>query len=246
MSFKKVLVCCPTANVKNYCFEQWIENVMQFNYPNFDIRVFDNSVKSANNTQFLNETFRKLFGSSKKFEAIAIDSMWDKSNLIPKMAHSHNMCKNYALKNGYDYILHLESDVFPPHDVIERLMAHQKNVIGAIYHSDEGLNRYAMVYEDIELSPNRITTITSSHHNGEIRLFDGTVKKVAHVGLGCVLISSKVLSKIVFRYEENRNAAPDTLFAEDCKMMNIPINLDTSIVCRHDNQPWGLYGIDYK
>ena len=37
MNFEKVLICAPTASAKNYCFDKWITNVMDFTYPNFEI-----------------------------------------------------------------------------------------------------------------------------------------------------------------------------------------------------------------
>jgi hypothetical protein len=70
--------------------------------------------------------------------------------------------------------------------------------------------------------------------------------QVAHVGLGCVLISKKVLQKLKFRSVNGVNNHPDSFFAEDCYRYKIPIWIDSSIVCSHDNQDWGIYGLDFK
>ena len=35
-SFPKILVASPTSINKDYCFDQWIDNVFSFTYPNFD------------------------------------------------------------------------------------------------------------------------------------------------------------------------------------------------------------------
>ena len=46
------------------------------------------------------------------------------------MAKSHETIRQKALKGNYDYLLHLESDVFPPIDIIERLLEKKKKIIG--------------------------------------------------------------------------------------------------------------------
>jgi len=247
--FKKVLVASPTAAAKNYCFEDWIENVMGFTYPNFDIRLFDNTDDDGVNANYLNNTFKYLHGKNNdKFfaENTLLRNRISSKSIIEKMTHSHNDCRTYTLENGYDYLLHLESDIFPPKDVIERLLFHQKNLIGGLYFTDEGIYRMAMVLEHFELAPNRIEPIATSFCGGEIRLFDGQVKDVSHIGLGCILISSKVLQRVSFRFDNDRKLFPDTYFHEDCKKNKIPTNIDTSILCRHENKSWGINGIDFN
>jgi hypothetical protein len=75
---------------------------------------------------------------------------------------------------------------------------------------------------------------------------DGTLKKVASVGLGCVLIKTDVLKKIPFRFVKGENLHPDTFFSEDCFRFNVSIFADTSVICRHDNKSWGVYGVNYN
>jgi len=248
LSFKKVLVCCPTAKAKDYCFPEWIENVMQFTYPEFDIAMFDNTDDDGAYAAYLNQYVKENYGNLRPFKAInSIASRGIKtSSVINRMCISHNDCRKECLEGGYDCIVHIESDVFPEKDVIERLLAHGKNVVGGLYYSDEGRFRSAMVYERVELSPRNITTMQSSYFGGEIRLFDGTLKQVAMIGLGCILITDRVLKRIQFRHMPERNVHPDTYFSEDCELNNIPIHLDTSLICSHQNQSWGIYGVDYQ
>ncbi len=46
----KILIAAPQADVKNYCFEDWLRNVRQFTYPKSKIDIFlaDNSRTSDN------------------------------------------------------------------------------------------------------------------------------------------------------------------------------------------------------
>jgi cellulose synthase/poly-beta-1,6-N-acetylglucosamine synthase-like glycosyltransferase len=246
--FKKVLVSCPTAAAKNYCFKEWIDNVMNFTYPNFDIRLFDNTDDKGANANYLNDYINTEYGNkSGKFfaENTLVKHNLKTSSIIAKMCFSHNDCRNYALDNDYDYLLHLESDVFPPKDVIERLMFRQKNITGGLYFTGEGKHRVAMVMERLQLTENYITSMYIYPNSGEIRLFDGDIHQVAQLGLGCVLISRKAMERVKFRYIPDRNFHPDTYFSEDCDTLNIPIHLDSSVVCRHENRLWGFYGLDF-
>jgi cellulose synthase/poly-beta-1,6-N-acetylglucosamine synthase-like glycosyltransferase len=245
--FPKVLLACPTADVKNYCFEQWIENVFSLNYPNYDIIMFDNSNDGGENAKYLQSFVWQKYGQlGERFKAInsLIQNGVQANSTYVKLCMSHNDCRTYALKNNYDYLFHLESDIMPPKDVIQRLMFHKKNVIGGVYYIAEGSGRRNIIYQHLELAPTHLTSIETLVSE-EINLMDGEIKKVAQIGLGCVLITRKLLEKIHFRYENHRTCHPDTYFNEDCYSINVPVYADTSIICSHENKAWGIIGLDF-
>lgn len=246
--FKKVLVACPTAAIKNYCFEQWLDNVMSFTYPNFRIRMFDNTLDNGANADKLNSIFKEKYGDSDKFAAYSsqrLNSEISQSSVIERMAVSHNHCRNYALNNDFDFMLHLESDVFPQADIIEELLFCNKPVVGAVYYRDEGIFRKAMLQDNIYHSERSVGSVNHLV-NQELITIDGSVKKFASIGLGCALIAKPVMAKIPFRFVKNRGQHPDTYFSEDCLRFNIPIYANTACIARHDNKPWGQYGKDFK
>ena len=80
----------------------------------------------------------------------------------------------------------------------------------------------------------------------DIHFMDGTLKQVAHIGLGCVLIKTLIFNKIEFRFIKNEGFHPDTYFAEDCFRNKIPIYADTSCIARHENKAWGVYGFSFS
>ena len=241
--FPKVLVASPTASAKHYCFEEWLDNVMSFKYPNFDVRLFDNTV--GDNGKYVdkcNDHYQRNFGADEQFLQIKSKAS-PKHPVKKRIATSHEECRKYALENGYDYLLHLESDVFPEADVIERLMEKRKKVIGALFYRDHGIFRAVMLQKRIYSSPHNIKSVNFEAHEDQY-FVDGSVKKIASVGLGCVLIHKSVLEKIQFRYDPKQDVFPDSLFSQDCFMKNITIWVDTSQVCRHENKSWAL--IDVK
>lgn len=245
--FPRVLVSAPQAVAKKYCFERFIDNVMQFKYPNFDVKLFDNTDDNGMFTSYMNEYVEKHHGKNAKFEALNTVLMhkMKTDSVIERMARSHNDCRDFTLRLKYDYLLHLETDLFPPDDVIEQLMSLSKPVVSALYYVDNGIYRKPMLQRAIKLAP-RFLSSKNFMANEDLCFCDGTVKKVAHAGLGCILIHKSVFEKVKFRHIAGLNNHPDTYFAEDCASHKIPIFVDTSIVIEHENSPWGVFGLDYK
>jgi len=241
----KVLVSSPTASVKNYCDKQWIDNCMNFKYLNYDVVLFDNTEDNSLYTNSTNEWFKENYGvSNTKFKMINSLEIHNRKNvpLKERMVISHNDVIDYALKNKYEYVLHLESDVFPSLDVIERLIQNRKKVCGALYYRDEGEYRRLMIQQHFYKAPNVIISDNFKRQD-DLCFIDGETKKVSHVGLGCVLIHVSVFNKIRFRYDKNQDVFPDSLFSEDCFRNKIGIYADTSLICRHDNQAWDFINV---
>lgn len=245
--FPKVLVAAPQASAKKYAFERFIDNVMQFTYPNFDVKLFDNTMDGGTFTAYMNDYVLKHHGKNARFEALnsVLMHKLTTDSVIERMARSHNDCRDFTLRLKYDYLLHLETDLFPPSDIIELLMMKTKPIVSALYYVDNGIYRKPMIQRSIKLAP-RFLSSKNFMANEDLCFCDGTLKKVAHAGLGCILIHRSVLEKVNFRHIEGVNNHPDTYFAEDCAKERIPIMLDTSIVVEHENSPWGVFGLDYK
>jgi len=248
MSLPSVLIAAPTAEVKNYCFRNWIDNVMSFSYPNIDVFLSDNTndygANAKKNQTYCDDTYP---GARITIKPSMVSS---KLTLLEKMAFCHNECATRALNQGYDYLLHLESDIFPPSDVIEQLMAESiirpNAIIGAMYHTDEGKDRHLMVLKTINRSMFD-KKFDKLRPDEEAYFVNGYLRRVFSVGLGCVLIPRHLLPKIKFRADKKSDMAPDGYFAEDCYFRDkIEIYSHTGIMCRHDNRRWGIKGLDYK
>ena len=226
--FPKVLLCAPQHISKMYCWEQWYERITSLTYPNYDIFIADNS-KTVDNTDYINS-----------FEGV--EAVWtkDKGNgLLAHINDSHKQCAEQTLKGGYDFMFHLETDVFPPLDVIERLLVHKRPIIGGMYDIYFGKKRKAMIqmkegYERTLKGYNVVKFL----EEGEPLFYDGTVREVFHAGLGCMLIHRDILHGVKFRVEKGVNFHTDTWFANDCFLYNKDIYVDTTIMCKHYNQTW--------
>lgn len=238
--FPKILVTCPTASAKNYCAEEWIKHTQKFTYPNYDVVVFDNTPDDIENTMFLRKT--AIDNLAMNYE-VNWSGATSKQSVIERMCNSHNFCRDMAIELHYTHLLHLESDVFPPLDVIERLLFHGKKVCGGLYYRDSGVSRRLMAQKHIHPSPRNIISDNFLPED-DLEFVDGTLKTASSIGLGCVLISVDILKKIPFRFVEGIDMHPDSYFAEDCFKNNIKIFADTSIICEHRNENWDIHGLN--
>ena len=80
----------------------------------------------------------------------------------------------------------------------------------------------------------------------ELTFANGDLQRVFNASLGCTLIRKNVLHKFKFRYEKGKDAFPDYFFAVDMFTQGISVFVDTKQLCVHENQDWGLYGVNYK
>ena len=232
-TIQRVLVCGPQADVKKYCFKEWAENVKKLTYPVFDVFLADNSLDKE-----FSEEIKK-----EGFWCVNVTNDKNKHSVLKRLAQSHELCRKVAVKYKYDYILHLETDVFPPVDVIERLMFQNKEIVAGYYDLGEGSMRIPMLNT---LSSEKHPFRTATYGRFNRHLIDGKTHKILSAGLGCVLIKREVFVRFPFRYIEGQSWFPDVVWINDLYAKNIPYYVDTSIVCTHKNSDWGEYGKDYK
>ena len=221
----KILIGTPMNEVKNYCFDDFISRVSNLTYDNYDVLIADNSGSRKN---------------MKRIMKAGINCIHIKPKLKANQAYiteSHEALRLEALRGGYDFLLHLESDIIPPHDIIERLLIHQKQVTAATYFINEGHNSHLMIQE-IEKSGDTVRHTVNIDSGFDILEVDGKLKKVYAEGLGCMLIHKTVLEKVKFRWENGADAHADSFFAADLNHLKIPIYLDSSLILEHRNSSW--------
>ena len=230
----KILVAAPQADVKNYCFEEWLRNIRQFSYPQSQIDIFlaDNS-HTTENIDYIKSMGVKCVHIPKKGRGI-----------IEVMADCHQACLDYAKENDYDYLLHLETDIFPKHNILEELMTYKKPIVCGLYSIFDGAYREPMLRLIEKFNAGYMRAYGIS---GSIALYiDGKLLKVFSGALGCTLINKEIFDKIKFRSVENEHQFPDTWFANDMYAQGIPIYVSTKSQCKHYNKSWGTYNINFN
>ena len=231
----KILVGGPTFDGKNYCFEDWIKNAKSFTYSNYDIFLADNSDTEENSL---------MYKEKHNINCKWITNSENKNSTLQRVCDGHNAVRKYMIDNDYDFLLHLESDVFPPKDIINRLLAHNKQLVGATYYLYDDDKRELMTrLMDVDYGKE------SSMIKGETAelLVDGGLKSVWSVGLGCNLIHKSVFEKVKFTFaKQNKEIIfSDTTFSIDTRKNKIAQYWDTSLICEHRNRTWEKYGYKF-
>ena len=230
----KILIAAPQSDVKNYCFVDWLMNIKRFSYPQDRIELY-----LADN-------------SDTKLNVIRLTKVGIKAKYIPKngrgiietMAECHQSCVDYAIENDFDYLLHLETDVFPKHDILEKLITMNKPIACGLYHIFDGAYREPMlriIEKDNQgyVKAYGINTAQGNYLNGKpLDVYSGA--------LGCTLIRKDILPKVKFRAVDGEMQHPDTWFANDMKNQRIPITVHTGAFCEHKNKSWGTFNINFK
>lgn len=222
----KVLIGTPTSDSKLYCQDEFIGRLKSLSYPHKDFLIVDNSKERKNHKNIMKEGIKSIHikPNNRKIHRV--------------LADSHEEIRKYALRNNFDFLLHLESDVMPPTNVIERLLIHGLPIVSAMYMIDFGKDSHLMAQEMEHFGMTRETQNLKGSR--DLHFIDGKLKPIFHCGLGCVLIRRDVLEKIEFRWEEGANIHPDGFFAFDTDALGYTKFIDTSILCEHHNSDWKI------
>ena len=228
MRLPKVLVFTPTYDGKEYCRKEFVENVMKFTYPNFEFLMIDNSKKG--------NYYHKLSKNG-----VPVVKVPRGNSSREGLAAAQNYARKKALDEGFDYVLSLESDIFPPKDIIQRLLKNWKPVVGALYYIG-GVGKSPKrpcVFVVKNDGSNGTRLINSEEHSKLLGV--GGLHRIHGMGVGCTLIDVSVLKNRVFWTDERfSNKHSDVYFYMDLWNSKVPVFVDYDIDVRHENSDWNL------
>lgn len=225
MQNPKILVCAPTYSQKHYCEEEYFSRISCLSYKPYDIFIAENS-RDKDYYFHLRTTYPHV-----KFKYLDPG----RKSAQTTLALAHEICRTYAVGGNYDYMLHMETDIIPPVNIIELLLSHNKKIAGCTYFTGAGKDTALMIQGEAHLNNNEKFVYPLSHGAGS--LMKGSLETVHSIGLGCILIHRSVFTQIKFRYEQGSDAYPDSFFALDAHDKGFKIHLDTSIVVTHRALP---------
>lgn len=232
----KILIGVPTYEGKNYCLPQFLDNLNNLSYPKDRIEIFiaDNS-KDNSNALMIN----------KKYNIKCFWKDYSDMSLFEKMADSHNQIKRYFLDSEAQYLLHLESDIFPQKDVIEQLLWARKPIVNAMYQVFDASHRQPCIQINSYMHKFSRHFVNHKKLEGCYHWWlEGKVQPVFIGGIGCCLMKRKVMKNFSFRHDKSmvENYPPDTYFAEDLRAAGVKNHLHTGLVCFHWNkEDWGRH-----
>ncbi len=226
MKQPKVLIGCPTCKAYGYTLASYLKAVSQIDWENKELLLVDNSEDD--------EYYERL----RKIGVNVIRAPHYKDNVNKMLVESRNIIRDYALKNGFDYLLSLEQDIIAPKDVIRRLIAHKKDAASALYTITFRLDVKDEKGKEIKGIAHLPVAYFVDGPEQLRRAIDDEIrgKGLVHVGatgLGCMLISRKALSDIEFRYLEGRSAFDDIFFCHDLREKGYGVYIDSTLEVEH-------------
>ena len=158
---------------------------------------------------------------------------WSYAYTVNKeIADARNRIVEEALKRNAKYIMWIDDDVFPPYDVIAKLMKHQKDIITGVYWT-KCENEAPVLFK----------------HTGEGPWYDfprNQLVKVESAGMGCTLVRTSVFEKMAKPYFKSNwirtlpdgttsrvAVGEDLYFFDKAKENGFEIYCDTSMLCDH-------------
>lgn len=232
----KILVGTLFSEVKDYCIRPWFDNARKLTYSNFDLCMVDNSMDAKYHKKiFEYAASRKKNSNIGSLKVIHVPRMGKSSEEF--MANSANRLRRHFLEGGYEWMLNLECDVFPPADIVERLMCYNKSVIGATYFSGVKKTSYPMIIDFLAYGSGANPTFDNPPYlKGFYEMTDTfEPKPYFGQGIGICLWHRSVVERIPFR--SVNNTFYDSAFYVDLHNSGIQ-NYLVPTICRHENQLW--------
>lgn len=123
--------------------------------------------------------------------------------------------RKLAIEKNASHLLFIDVDTIPPLDLLPKLLAHKKDIVGALYNSRTQADT-PLAWRDTATPYDFIGTKTLAEVDG--------------MGAGAVLFNRNVLDKFDYGYGGNQDDWP--VFRR-LKEQGYNTYVDTSIVCRH-------------
>ena len=230
MKIPKVLVAAPTYSGKHYIFPEWYKNITKLDYPNYDWLIVDNSKIESYAIKLRREGYKKVIHVPRG------------GNSRVAIARASEYIRRYALDNGYDYLLFVETDLIPPKDIIQTLISHRRDVIGCVYEigitGSKSAPRRPLIYHKTQTENGMGLQMLPI--NEAYDMVKTGVRETKACGFGCTLLKRNILEKYPFKYSKTNRLHTDMIFYWELDMDNVPVYIDTDIIVPHFNQNWNI------
>lgn len=256
----KVLIGAPTSARHSHLLDDWIKSLDSFTYPDIDVLLVDTTEKS--------DYFPKLKKQKVHGKQInVIRKPWDykKTHILQHLAHSREEIRQYAIKNNYDFLFFLDTDIFLPENSIQKLLSRNKDCVGFYVHIYNKINHRPCIFksggfemgksldlftfEEIDAYKDFVKKFKENKlSDQEKNLVDFIIKDkfkpdllpVYAVGIGCLMIKREVFEKIPFRTHPTFIWGEDMWFFNEANDKKVEFWCDTSVRGEHKNTNWNM------
>ncbi len=216
----KVLIAVVTYGKHRYCLENLLQCLRGQTVP-ADILFVVNNGESAYATLL------------RSMNVNAVEDQKPAKTRIEKILNGRKYIREYALKNGYDYVLFVDSDVMIPKQTIEMLLSLNTDVacgaLLSVFEIDGKKTIAPILFKDL------------GDGNCQLYTYEGTVvPQVLEIGaasLGCTLVARKVLEAVDFRTFGNSETREEMAFFVDARAKGFKCLAHTGVKCLHTPYP---------
>jgi GT2 family glycosyltransferase len=189
-------------------------------------------------TEFVDSYIGLLFNTQKHFQNVVFQHYFIKGVRTDK---NRNQIVDKFLKDGYDYLLFLDTDMTYPKDIIIKYIESGKELIGCVYFKRVPPH-HPVLYKFSNNSDTPFSTIDP------ISLPQGVPVEVDGLGTGGMFIKRSVFEKLEaagrdpwFKYGDNyhlpyktaNQTTHDLMFCKKAKDIGIEIFVHTGVYCGH-------------
>lgn len=157
------------------------------------------------------------------------------------VASARNKIVEISLNENYDYLLMIDSDTLPPNNALGLLLEGDYLIKAGTYIYSSNYD-YTVTSREVDKNLKSSEICYDEHllmTRNEVLALNGKTVKIGATGLGCTLFKTevfKMLPKPYFKwvtYDNGAELGEDLYFAELCRINNIPICLDSRVLCGH-------------
>lgn len=264
----KVLVSAPTSSRHSHLLDEWLGHLDKLTYPEFDVLLVDTTPDTEDYFNLLKT--KKVHNKN----IIVLRRPWNykKDHVLQLLAYAREDIRQYFLKNEYDYLFFLDTDIFIPENSIQKLLSRNKELVGFYTHifdkehkmpcvlksgeiimTGDGVNFYT--FDEIDAYKDYVKRFQENKLTDKEKLlvdfiikdkFKPELVPVYALGTGCLMISKNVLEQVPFRTHPTFILGEDIWFFNECNDKKFQFFCDTSVRAEHKNVNWNMINIKGK
>ena len=147
-----------------------------------------------------------------------------------EVARCRNLLAERAVKGGFTHILFIDSDMKFNPDILEKMLAHDTDIVGVMYHQRRLPLRN-------NLMPLNVEEIKGQNKTVEFQVNEDLFE-VNWVGTGIMLVKTDVFKKLAtpwftFIHSDEEYVGEDVYFCRKAREAGYKIYVDASVAVRH-------------
>jgi len=228
----KVLIGTITYDSDWYCLPKFAESVSKLDISSIDVEhlIIDNS-----DTENYCKQLKKFFPEARLLYYQPPDEIKNFARFRHCELHCRQMVRDHFLKNDFDYLFFVDSDVICEPDVLKKLLSNNKDICCALFrYRDPPKGRPVWFRKRLPINISSKTGVWMIDFvsNKEIDESKGLIE-IDACGFGAILISREILKKVNFKKSKNNHYGTDIHFCYDAKLLGYRIFGDPFSYCNH-------------